>query len=494
MANTLEVEQHGLNVIPESERHGKPKDQFWPWAASNVSIFGISMAAWILGFGLSIGEAVVAGLIGIVFSFALVGIIALAGKRGSAPTLVLSRATFGVNGNALPTLVSYLLLVGWETVLVALGVLATSTVFDRLGWGSGDGVKIAAFVVIVGIVIASGVFGFKFIMRIQKWITLASILLTGAFIALTAGSINFASVGAGAGGDAAAVVAGIVFAMTGFGIGWVNGGADYSRYLPRNASGKAIFGWTTFGASIAPIVLIVYGLLLSLSNTKIGENIGYDPIGSLTLALPESASWFLVPYLLVVLLGFMGGAILDIYSSGLNLLTLGLKLKRPQAAAVDGVLMAIGTVYFVFIADNFFWPFQAFLYLLGVPMAAWAGIFISDILIRRIAYHEISLSRSYGFYKSINIVNLLGWIVATAAGFGFTYIEQSGFAWTGYIADQLVNQDFWKTTSFGIVITFAFASLIPVLLGIPRIKRQEAEVLAIEARRDDLKDIFGLVE
>ena len=65
MANNsaLEVEQHGLNVIPESERHGKPRDQFWPWAASNVSIFGISMAAWILGFGLSFGQAIVAGLI-----------------------------------------------------------------------------------------------------------------------------------------------------------------------------------------------------------------------------------------------------------------------------------------------------------------------------------------------------------------------------------------------------------------------------------------------
>ena len=136
MANNLEVEQHGLNVIPESERHGKPSGQFWPWAASNVSIFGISMAAWILGFGLSFGEAILAGVVGIVFSFALVGLIALAGKRGSAPTLVLSRAAFGVNGNALPTLVSYLLLVGWEIVLVSLGVLATSTVFERLGWGT----------------------------------------------------------------------------------------------------------------------------------------------------------------------------------------------------------------------------------------------------------------------------------------------------------------------------------------------------------------------
>jgi purine-cytosine permease-like protein len=482
-SNALEVEQNGLNVIPESERRGSPRDQFWPWAASNISVFGISYAGFILGFGLNFGQALLAAVVGIVFSFSLVGIIALAGKRGSAPTLVLSRAVFGVNGNALPTFFSYLLLVGWETVLVALGVLATDTVTAKLGWTLGEnniGVKGIAFVVIVAIVISSGVYGFNFIMRIQKWITLASIVLTGAFIALTAGSINFAAVGTGAGGDAAAVVAGIVFAMTGFGIGWVNGGADYSRYLPRNASGKAIFGWTTFGASIAPIVLIVYGLLLSLSNTKIGESIGSDPIGSLTLALPASASWFLVPYLLVVLLGFMGGAILDIYSSGLNLLTLGLKLKRPQAAAVDGVLMAIGTVYFVFIADNFFWPFQAFLYLLGVPMAAWAGIFIADMIQRKKNYDDAALYSATGRYGSVNWVSVSVLVVASVVGFGFVASPDTSITWTlweGYLYAVLdINGDnsSWYWSNMGVLLAIVVGFVGKLALGGAAVKKQES--------------------
>ncbi|MEY4348991.1 MAG: hypothetical protein RL719_288 [Actinomycetota bacterium] len=481
-SSALEIEQNGLNVIPEAERRGSPRDQFWPWAASNISVFGISYAGFILGFGLNFGQSLLAAVVGILFSFSLVGIIALAGKRGSAPTLVLSRAVFGVNGNALPTFFSYLLLVGWETVLVALGVLATDTVSAKLGWTLGEnniGVKGIAFVVIVAIVISSGVYGFNFIMRIQKWITLASILLTGAFIALTAGSINFAAVGAGAGGDAAAVVAGIVFAMTGFGIGWVNGGADYSRYLPRNASGKAIFGWTTFGASIAPIVLIVYGLLLSLSNTKIGENIGYDPIGSLTLALPESATWFLVPYLLVVLLGFMGGAILDIYSSGLNLLTLGLKLKRPQAAAIDGVLMAIGTVYFVFIADNFFWPFQAFLYLLGVPMAAWAGIFIADMIQRKKNFDDAALYSAKGRYGSVNWVSVSVLVVASVVGFGFVASPDQEITWTlweGYLYSALgINGDnsSWYWSNMGVLLAIVVGFVGKLALGGAAVKKQE---------------------
>ncbi len=477
MANTLEVEQHGLNVIPESERHGKPKDQFWPWAASNVSIFGISMAAWILGFGLSIGQAVVAGLVGIGFSFALVGIIALAGKRGSAPTLVLSRATFGVNGNKLPTLVSYLLLVGWETVLVSLGVIATATVFDRLGWGSGDGVKIGAFVVIVGIVIASGVFGFKFIMRIQKWITLASIVLTVVFIALSAHAIDFAAVAAAPAGGAEALIAGIIFAMTSFGLGWVNGGADYSRYLPRTASSKGIFGWTTFGAAIAPAILVIYGFLLAMSNKEVSENIGSDPIGALTAVLP---TWFLIPFIVLALLGFMGGAILDIYSSGLNLLTLGLKLKRAQAAAIDGVLMLIGPIYFVWIAADFFWPFQAGLYILGVPMAAWAGIFIADLALRKKSYDEAALYDAKGRYGSVNPVAVTVLLVASFVGYGFIASPDTSLAfttWEGYLYAALgLNGDnsSWYYSNIGVFLALAIGFVAQYLLGRRAVERQEA--------------------
>ena len=58
--------------------------------------------------------------------------------------MVLSRAAYGVRGNRLPAGISWLLCVGWETVLTVIAVLATSTVFTRLGWGGGNGVKAVA--------------------------------------------------------------------------------------------------------------------------------------------------------------------------------------------------------------------------------------------------------------------------------------------------------------------------------------------------------------
>lgn len=83
----LPVESNGINVIADAERRGRPRRLFWPWFGANVSILGLSYGAFALGFGISFWQALIAGVVGITFSFLLCGFVALAGKRGSAPTM-----------------------------------------------------------------------------------------------------------------------------------------------------------------------------------------------------------------------------------------------------------------------------------------------------------------------------------------------------------------------------------------------------------------------
>src|SRR6516225_7604516 len=192
----LQVEMNGINVIAENERKGNPRDLFWPWFAANVSVLGISYGSFVLGFGISFWQALVVGVIGIVLSFLACGFIAVAGKRGSAPTMVLGRAAFGVNGNKLPSAISWLLTVGWETVLVILATLATATVFDRLGWGGGSVTKAIALIVVVALTIFGGVMGFDLIMRMQSVITIVTAVLTVGFIILVIDKIHWSTVSA----------------------------------------------------------------------------------------------------------------------------------------------------------------------------------------------------------------------------------------------------------------------------------------------------------
>ncbi len=474
-AGALGVESNGINVIDDAERKGRPIQLFWPWFAANVSVLGISYGAFTLGFSIAFGQAVVAGLIGIVFSFLLCGFIALAGKRGSAPTMVLSRAAFGVRGNKLPTAVSWLLTVGWETALVILATLATATVFDRLGLGGGAGTKIIALLVVAALVVGAGVLGFDVIMRLQTAITIVTAVLTVVFIILAADQVNWAAVSALPAGSVEQVIGALVFLMTGFGLGWVNAAADYSRYLPRNASSRGVVVWTTVGSSLAPIVLLVFGLLLAGSSQDLSAKIAADPIGALTDVLP---SWFLVPFALVAVLGLVGGAVLDIYSSGLALLSLGLRIPRWTAALIDGTIMVIGTIWVVFFADGFLGPFQGFLYTLGVPVAAWAGIMLADIAMRHRDYAEAELYDPRGRYGDVRWTAVALLVVGTVLGWGLvTNTTTDILIWQGYLLGPfgLGGRDgAWAYANLGVLVALVLGFVGTLILDRSRVRAQEA--------------------
>ncbi len=473
---TLAIERNGINVITDPERKGKPRDLFWPWCAANIAVLGISYGSFLLGFGISFWQATIAGLVGTILSFLLVGFVSLAGKRGSAPTMVLSRAAYGVQGGKIPAALSYILLVGWETVLVSLATLATATVFARLGWGGGDATKIIAFLVVAGVVVFSGVFGFNLIMRLQAFLTVALAVLTVGYVLLTLNHINMSAVTALPGGTPQAVLGALIFAATGFGLGWVNSGADYSRYLPRTASSTGVVAWTTFGAAIAPVLLVVYGLLLAGSDSKLNSAIGADPIGALTTLLP---TWYLILFALVAIGGLIGGAVLDIYSSGLALLTLGLRVPRWQAAGIDGVIMVLGTIYVVWIASNFIGPFEGFLITLGVPIAAWCGVFLADLLLRKRDYAEKDLFESGGRYGAINWVAVGTTLVATFLGWGLvTNTFADWLSWQGYLLDPLglgprANGP-WTYANLGVLVALVVGFLGQFILGRSAVARQES--------------------
>jgi nucleobase:cation symporter-1, NCS1 family len=471
----LQIEANGINVISDAERKGHPRDLFWPWFAANVSVLGLSYGAFVLGFGISFWQGLVVGLIGIIVSFLLCGFIAVAGKRGSAPTMVLGRAAFGVRGNKLPTVISWLLTVGWETVLVILATLATATVFQHLGWGGGTGTKVGALIVVVALTIFGGVMGFDLIMRMQSVITVVTAVLTVMFVALVADKINWHTVSAIHAGSAQSLIGALVFMMTGFGLGWVNAAADYSRYLPRRSPGGGVVWWTAFGSSVAPIFLFVFGLLLAGSSSSLSSAIANDPIGALTVLLP---TWFLVPFAIVAVLGLIGGSVLDIYSSGLALLTLGLRTPRYVAALIDGTIMTLGAIYVVFVAHNFVGQFEGFLITLGVPIAAWCGVMLADILLRRRDYSEPELFDPAGRYGDVRWLPVGVIVVSTAIGWGLvTNSLASWLTWQGYLLGPFGlggKSGAWAFANLGVLAALVIGFVVTLLFGRRSVRVQES--------------------
>ena len=474
----LGVETTGIEIIEESARTARPRDLFWPWFAANVSVFGLSYASFVLYFGISFWQGVLVSVVGIVVSFALCGVIAIAGKRGSAPTMILSRAAFGVQGQKVPGVISWLVSIGWETFLAILAVLATSTIFTRLGWGGGTGTKIMAAVVVAALIVAASVAGYHVIMRMQSVLTWITGAVTVLYMVLTLDDIDWSAVQAVPAGSTQAVIGALVMVMTGFGLGWINIAADWSRYQKRTASGPSIVAWNTFGGALAPVVLVLFGLALAGSSTEILDGVADDPIGTLATLLP---TWFLVPFLLAAVLSLVSGAVLGIYSSGLTLLSLGVNLTRPQAAAVDGVLLTLGTFYVVFIAEDFAGPFQSFLITLGVPLAAWAGVMIADLALRRRDYDDEALFDASGRYGAFDWTSIATMVVASVVGWGLVINLFSDDAswnnWQGYLLGPLGlggRDGAWAFANLGVLVALVIGLVGGYLLRRRTVARQES--------------------
>ena len=97
------IETHGIGIIPETERHGHPRQLFWVWMAAQFTISGIIIGQLLLGLRLSLGDAI--GVI-IITSVSFV-VVRLASLPGTA-TLIISRASFGARGNVVSAFFS-----GW---------------------------------------------------------------------------------------------------------------------------------------------------------------------------------------------------------------------------------------------------------------------------------------------------------------------------------------------------------------------------------------------
>ncbi len=62
---------------------------------------------------------------------------------------------FGVHGQKVPGVVSWITSIGWETMLAISAVLATATLFQALGLASGTPVLVIATLVIAAIIVTA---------------------------------------------------------------------------------------------------------------------------------------------------------------------------------------------------------------------------------------------------------------------------------------------------------------------------------------------------
>src|SRR5689334_1203973 len=182
------VEQHHVAVIPESDRQGRPRDQFTLWFAANANVVNFTLGVLAIEFGLNLFWALVGIVAGNVLGMLLTALHAWQGPRLGVPQMIQSRGQFGFYGASFILLVSIVLDIGY---LAASQVLQGNSLHLLV-----SGLSVQVWIIIVTIPsLALASFGGKWIHQAQKVMTaiFAVVIVIALIQAAAYGQIGRAS-------------------------------------------------------------------------------------------------------------------------------------------------------------------------------------------------------------------------------------------------------------------------------------------------------------
>ena len=435
----LEIEPHGIEHIPASEKHGTPARAFTLWFAANLC-----MATWVVGalatvFGLGLYEALAAIVIGNLLGMACLGAVSAMGPRASVPQMVLTRASFGYLGAFLPAAFNWVACAGWFAVNTILGVLALQQLLH------------VPYIIAVALMVAGqvvlAVYGYNLIHSYERWMT----YVLGALF-LVATVLTFGKLGSAhhivTGGFHPASFALLTGAALGYALGWTPYGADFSRYLPSETAQGRVFGLTFLAGFISAVWLEALGALIAAMALSASANPVTQLVGIMGV--------FAGPMLIAIILGTGTSNALNIYSGALSALVMNVPLKRWVSALVIG---ALGTVALLLAGTDplkLEGDFTNYLLVLAYWIAPWLAIVIVDhYVFRKGRYETATLYRRGG----IRAAGFAAYLIGIAASVPF----MSQQAFTGYVAAHYL-----QGADVSYYVGFLVAGGLYLLLARPR--------------------------
>jgi purine-cytosine permease-like protein len=333
------IETRGIDFIPETERHAKPRDLAWVFFGTQITYGSIVVGALPVGFGLNWWQSFAAIVLGTVLGSLAVSGMALLGPRTGTNGTVSSGAFFGIRGRYVGSFITQVIDLGYFAMVLWISTPPILQAGHRLfGTPTTGPVLTGALILMAIVTLAFGVFGHATIVAYEKFTSIASLvcLVMLVYFAAThwdppAAAPKF-SLGSFWPTWALATTTQIANAIS-----YAPFAGDYARYIPARAKPRALIGWSFFG--------MVAGCILALT---CGEIIGLavqDPFNVTSAMIGNVPVLLLVP---VVALGFIGNVSnggMVVYNGTLDLHAILWRLKRVHVALIfGGIGLVVGYV------------------------------------------------------------------------------------------------------------------------------------------------------
>jgi purine-cytosine permease-like protein len=425
-----EIETYGVERIPDADRTATPFDLFRVAFGGANTFATCVLGAFPILFGLSFWQGLAATVAGLVVGSLILAPLAVFGPLNGTNNAVSSSAHLGVHGRIVGSFLSLLTAVAFFSISVwSSGDALVGGAHRLVSLPTNDGIYAVAYGLFAVLVLTVCVYGFRFMLFVNKIaVAAASLLFVLGFFAFagdfdTGYKGSFSSISA-AGFWPAFIGSALIVLSNPVSFGAFLG--DWSRYIPADTPRRKVIT-AAFMSQIVTILPFFFGLatasIIAAKAAKYMDPNAPNYVGGL---LAVSPTWYFLPVCLIALIGGMSTGTTSLYGTGLDFSSVFPRFSRVQATLIIGTL----SIVFIFIgrfAANLTQSISTFATLIITCTAPWMVIMALGYLTRRGWYDADALQvfnrrqrgGRYWFTHGWNWRGMSAWLVAAVLAITF---------------------------------------------------------------------------
>lgn len=410
-ARALQIEEKSIHYIDPSERHGRVRDQFTMWFGANTCALALVFGSLAIIFGLSLGWAIVAILLGTAIGALVAAFHALQGPKLGVPQLIQCRGQFGFYGATIFFVATYLLQFGYMAAQLVVQGYMLNQAFSAL--------SIPVWIAICAVpTFVLALFGYNLVHLWQRYVTVVVAIMV-VIIAIQGIVFNNGHAsGAAWVSPSAATFMTVISLFFIAAASWSPNVSDYSRYLPEDVSFARTFSAIFFGIFLGWSAIACIGALV----------VWQIPTGSLYAAIQTiTGKWALV----LLAVSLISTNTVNTYTGMLSVVSTVSTFRRvpvSQALRVLGLVLMVGAALISAIAGyhSFLNSLENFLDVLIFVFVPWSAINLLDFYVIHHGRYDIdSFFTADGIYGGWQAKAIICYVIGL--GVEVPFINQTFF-------------------------------------------------------------------
>ena len=413
-----------VEAISTDKRTMSNWDMFATWVGANANngtwyIGGVIAAA---GMYTASTTLIISGLV----SYALLALASFMGFKTGLPLMALTRASFGLRGSFLPSIINIVQFIGWAAANTFIAAISISVIFkDLFGWqaytAGGKAGLVIGIIIMSLLHLASISLGERSVRMIER----IGIILVAIFVIwesiVVFQHVSLADIFAWTPPAKVRISSGAAIdILAAFNLAWVTASSDFSRFTKRKSGAT---GWSFLGANIGLFWFAFIGLTATIATALM--NNAFDPNDSDPSTIASKLGLGIIALLVIVITSTTANAV-NLMAAGSALTNMWHKLKLTPAlwiVTIGATLVSFIPLWFATFLDAFI----LFLDYIGMFLGPEIAVFLVDFFFIRKGQYELSeftkVDGKYWYNGGLNWLAIGAWLIGIALYFGVKSVD-----------------------------------------------------------------------